>query len=157
MKYIYSTSQMSKLSLTLRTFSVTSSVAGLFLTLIEQEKFYSDLLLSSIQLVKSLRKLLVKDFNSIWFPTTSFTPVNWVVKNVRSRLKLFLFSFLISIFRTRARVRVTKSRCHTAGHIRWHSHKLHDTWKDVEHSGRDDVIQCVDHMLILRHTHGHLG
>jgi len=32
MKYIYSTSQMSKLSLTLRTFSVTSSVAGLFLT-----------------------------------------------------------------------------------------------------------------------------
>jgi len=32
MKYIYSTSQMSKLSLTLRTFSVTGSVAGLFLT-----------------------------------------------------------------------------------------------------------------------------
>ena len=32
MKYIYSTSQMSKLSLTLCTFSITSSVAGLFLT-----------------------------------------------------------------------------------------------------------------------------
>ena len=32
MKYIYSTSQMSKLSLTLCTFSVTVSVAGLFLT-----------------------------------------------------------------------------------------------------------------------------
>jgi len=32
MKYIYSTSQMSKLSLTLRTFSITGSVAGLFLT-----------------------------------------------------------------------------------------------------------------------------
>ena len=32
-KYIYSTSQMSKLSLTLCTFSVTGSVAGLFLTL----------------------------------------------------------------------------------------------------------------------------
>ena len=32
MKYIYSTSQMSKLSLTLNTFSVTGSVAGLFLT-----------------------------------------------------------------------------------------------------------------------------
>ena len=32
MKYIYSTSQMSKLSLTLRTFSVTGSVTGLFLT-----------------------------------------------------------------------------------------------------------------------------
>ena len=32
MKYIYSTSQMSKLSLTLCTFSITGSVAGLFLT-----------------------------------------------------------------------------------------------------------------------------
>ena len=31
MKYIYSTSQMSKLSLTLYTFSVTGLVAGLFL------------------------------------------------------------------------------------------------------------------------------
>jgi len=35
MKYIYSTSQMSKLSLTLRTFSVSGSVAGLFLITIE--------------------------------------------------------------------------------------------------------------------------
>ena len=33
MKYIYSTSQISKLSLTLCTFSVTGSVAGLFLTI----------------------------------------------------------------------------------------------------------------------------
>ena len=32
MKYIYSTSQISKLSLTLHTFSVTGSVIGLFLT-----------------------------------------------------------------------------------------------------------------------------
>jgi len=32
MKYIYSTSQMSKLSLTLHTVSVTGSVASLFLT-----------------------------------------------------------------------------------------------------------------------------
>jgi len=32
MKYIYSISQISKLSLTLCTFSITSSVAGLFLT-----------------------------------------------------------------------------------------------------------------------------
>ena len=31
-KYIYSTSQISKLSLTLHTFSITGSVAGLFLT-----------------------------------------------------------------------------------------------------------------------------
>ena len=34
MKYIYSTSQMSKLSLILYTFSITSLVAGLFLTYI---------------------------------------------------------------------------------------------------------------------------
>ena len=33
MKYLYSTSQISKLSLILCTFSVTGSVAGLFLTL----------------------------------------------------------------------------------------------------------------------------
>jgi len=33
MKYIYSTSQISKLSLTLCTFSITGLVAGLFLTL----------------------------------------------------------------------------------------------------------------------------
>ena len=33
MKYIYSTSQMSKLSLTLHTFSITSSVTSLFLTI----------------------------------------------------------------------------------------------------------------------------
>jgi len=33
MKYIYSTSQMPKLSLTLYTFSITGSVNGLFLTL----------------------------------------------------------------------------------------------------------------------------
>ena len=32
MKYLYSTSQISKLSLTLRTFSITSLVASLFLT-----------------------------------------------------------------------------------------------------------------------------
>ena len=32
MKYIYSTSQMSKLSLILYTFSITGSVASLFLT-----------------------------------------------------------------------------------------------------------------------------
>jgi len=38
MKYIYSTSQMSKLSLTLHTFSITGSVAGLFLTAIPSKK-----------------------------------------------------------------------------------------------------------------------
>ena len=34
MKYIYSTSQMSKLSLTLCTFSITGLVASLFLTVV---------------------------------------------------------------------------------------------------------------------------
>ena len=38
MKYICSTSQISKLSLTLYTFSITGSVAGLFLTRDEREK-----------------------------------------------------------------------------------------------------------------------
>ena len=44
------------------------------------------------------------------------------VKNEKSRLNIFLIFFLIyflySIFRTRVRVRVTRSCCHTAGHIR---------------------------------------
>ena len=114
MKYINSTSQISKLSLILHTFSITG-----------------------------------------------------FVKNARSGLKLFFFplSFLssfrfislYSIFRTRDRIRVTRLHCHTADHIRWHSHKSHDSWKNVEHSERDDVIQCVVHILILKHTHGHLG
>ena len=30
-------------------------------------------------------------------------------------------------------------------------------WKNIEHSGRNDVIQHVIHMLTLRHTHGYLG
>jgi len=37
-KYIYSTSQISKLSLTLCTFSITDSVAGLFLTVVFPSK-----------------------------------------------------------------------------------------------------------------------
>ena len=46
MKYIYSTSQMSKLNLILCTFSVTSSVAGLFLILniVLQSKSYLKIL-----------------------------------------------------------------------------------------------------------------
>ena len=38
MKYIYSTSQILKLSLTLHTFSVTGSVDGLFLTISRKHK-----------------------------------------------------------------------------------------------------------------------
>ena len=49
---------------------------------------------------------------------------------------LFFIFDLFSIIRTRVRARVTKACCHTAGHIRWHGHKLHDIWKNVEDSGR---------------------
>jgi len=48
MKYIYSTSQMSKLSLTLHTFSITGSVAGLFLTYIPKLVVYTLLLLPTL-------------------------------------------------------------------------------------------------------------
>jgi len=47
MRYIYSTSQMSKLSLTLHTFSITGSVAGLFLTEIISESQKWNLVLFS--------------------------------------------------------------------------------------------------------------
>ena len=87
------------------------------------------------------------------------------VKNARSGLNFsyfpflflfyFWFIFFYSIFRTR--VRETRSCCHTAGHLMWHSHKSHDTWKNIEHSERDDIIQYVIHMLTLRRIHGHLG
>ena len=64
-----------------------------------------------------------------------------VVKNERSKLKTFLIFFthfyfyfkfisFYSIFRTRVRVRVSRSYCHIAGH------KSHDTGKDIEGSER---------------------
>ena len=53
MKYIYSTSQISKLSLTLCTFSITGSVAGLLLTTL-----VSVLLLKS--LLRMIRGILLK-------------------------------------------------------------------------------------------------
>ena len=37
-----------------------------------------------------------------------------------------LFPFILFL-ETRVRVRVIRSRCHTAGHIRWHGHKSYDT------------------------------
>ena len=37
-----------------------------------------------------------------------------------------------------------------------HGHKSHDAWKDIEHSGRDNVIQYVIYILILRYMYGHL-
>ena len=91
---------------------------------------------------------------------------NRVSRMQRVDLVVFLFSFLLlfsvqfsyfSIFRTRVRVRVTRSRCYIAGYIRWYGHRSYDTWKNVKHSGRDDVIQYIIYMLILRYTYGHLG
>ena len=35
--------------------------------------------------------------------------------------------------------------------------KSRDIWKNIEYSGRDDVIQCVIYMLTLRYIHSHLG
>ena len=51
MKYIYSTSQMSKLSLTLHTFSITGSVAGLFLTSCSNRYFVISYLKNQLKLV----------------------------------------------------------------------------------------------------------
>jgi len=47
MKYIYSTSQISKLSLTLCTFSATDSVAGLFLTIIKSNHIFNNIVVVS--------------------------------------------------------------------------------------------------------------
>ena len=46
MKYIYSTSQMSKLSLTLHTFSITGLVAGLFLIMLVSLQFWKTYIFS---------------------------------------------------------------------------------------------------------------
>jgi len=74
------------------------------------------------------------------------------VKIARSRLSfsysLFSFSFLfdsfhcIPIFRTRVRVRVMRSYSHTTGH------KPHDKQKDIEGSGRDDIIPHAIYMVV---------
>ena len=52
-----------------------------------------------------------------------------------SFLSPFQFIFHYSIFRTRVRVRVTRSCCYTAGPIRWHGHESHNIGKEVEGSG----------------------
>ena len=70
---------------------------------------------------------------------------------------LFQVIFLYSIFRTRVRVGVARSHCHTVGHIRWHGHKVPEYIEGYRRFWKDDVILCVKHMLTLRCTHGHLG
>ena len=36
-------------------------------------------------------------------------------------------------------------------------HKSHDSWKDIEGSEKDEIIQQIQHMLTLRLIHGYLG
>jgi len=64
----------------------------------------------------------------------------------------FLFNLFSSIlfFRTRVRVRVVRSCCYTVGYLKRHGQKSHNRGKNVEHSGRDDVIQYVKTHVDLR-------
>ena len=79
--------------------------------------------------------------------------LNWKRARVLSSVKIakgglnFYFSFsfyfyfififdLFSILELGLGLEWQRSRCHTAGHIRWHGHKSHDIWKDVEGSER---------------------
>ena len=75
------------------------------------------------------------------------------VRIVRSGLSfsysLFSFSFLFNSFhciyiflRNRVRVRVMRSHSHTTGH------QSHDKQKDIEGSGRDNIIPHTIHMVI---------
>ena len=75
------------------------------------------------------------------------------VKNKESGLNIFYFlsSFLFILF------------LELGLGLEWQDHAVtqqvtsDNTWKDIEYSGRDNVIQYVIHMLTLRHTHGCLG
>ena len=71
---------------------------------------------------------------------------------------IFIFIFLFLGLRVIVSDDITQSHI---SHIKWHgdshSHKSWDAWKDIEYSGRNDIIQCVIHMLTLRYIHGHLG
>jgi len=84
-------------------------------------------------ILRILRPIFI--MSSLWQAISTLEIV--YVKNERSRLNIFLFLFyfwfisLYSIFRTRVRVRVTRLRCHTTCHIRWHSHKV--TWHMEEY------------------------
>ena len=49
------------------------------------------------------------------------------------------------------------SLSHIRGYSNSDSHKLYDTWKDVESFRRSDVIQYVHHILTLYLTYGTLG
>ena len=56
MKYIYNTSQISKLSLTLHTFGITSSVASLFLTIYGYYNYYKLVIYITITISHDMEK-----------------------------------------------------------------------------------------------------
>ena len=59
MKYIYSTSQMSKLSLTLCTFSMTGLVTSLFLTIVfKHSKYLSDVDQEHIVMIRRVQRVV---------------------------------------------------------------------------------------------------
>jgi len=82
------------------------------------------------------------------------------VKIARSGLGFLSFILIFLFLELRVRVSDDITQSHIS-HIRCHSdsdgHKSHDAWKDVKHSGRDDIIQCMIYILTLRCIHGHLG
>jgi len=76
MKYIYSTSQISKLSLTLCTFSMTSSVASLFLTLkinLEEgaQPLVGPIYSLSVSEQEALKKFIEENLNTYFICLTS--------------------------------------------------------------------------------------
>ena len=92
MKYIYSTSQMSKLSLTLRTFSITGSVAGLFLTIFSILFYLLFILFCSSFSFLSL-------FSSLFFLVHSSTHLSISSYSLSlTFLNLFSFPFFSSSF-----------------------------------------------------------
>jgi len=71
---------------------------------------------------------------------------------------LFFFFLLFSLFGSRVKSRVTSwSQCHTSvtSDDIVTSHDV--TKKDIEDSGKNDIIQYMQHILTLRWTHSHLG
>ena len=94
MKYIYSTSQMSKLSLTLHTFSVTGSVASLFLKqsvwLVEMEHTsWSQRLLYSVYLNNTQITCL-----DLWKPTNR----SWITRCELCLMTSLIFYLYFSSF-----------------------------------------------------------
>jgi len=90
--------------------------------------------------------------------------VSYCVKVESSGLYLFSFSFSFSFWfifqflELRVRVRVMRSHCHTSvtsdDTVTVTCHMSHDSWKNIEDSGKDDIIKHVQHMLTLKLAQG---